>query len=57
MLGPQGTGVNVMVAEGTFEANVEDNVVGDVGMLGGSKSQRGFFERAVKGGEEVGRFA
>jgi hypothetical protein len=46
-----------MVAEGTFEANVEDSVVGDVGVLGSSEGQRGFFERAVKGWEKVGRFA
>jgi len=46
-----------MVAEGAFEANVEDDVVGDVGVLGSSEGQRGFFERPVEGWEKVGRFA
>jgi hypothetical protein len=51
----EGAGVDVVVAKGALEADVEDAVVRDVCVLWGSEGQRGFLEGAVKGGQELGR--
>lgn len=51
----EGAGVDVVVAKGAFEADVEDAVLGDVCVLRGAEGQRGFLEGAVKGGQELGR--
>ena len=45
-----------MVAKRAFKADVEDDVVSDVGVLRSAEGQCRFFERSVKGWEEVGGF-
>lgn len=54
MLGSKGTWVDVMVAEGTFEADIEDCVVVDVGVLNCSESHCCFFQGAIEGRKKVG---
>ena len=49
----QGAGVDVVVAEGAFEADVEDGVFVDVGVLMCSEGHGRFLERTIKGREEV----
>ena len=56
MLSAKGTGVDVMVTKGSFEADVEDCVVGDVCVLWCSKGQGGFFEGAIEGRKEISGF-
>ena len=53
MLGTESAGVYVVVAKGTFEADVEDCVVCDVGVLRRSEGHGCFFQCAIKGGKEV----
>jgi hypothetical protein len=56
VLSAKGTGIDVMVTKGSFEADVEDCVVGDVGVLRCSKCHCCFFEGAVEGREEISGF-
>ena len=56
MLGSKGTWVDVMVTEGTFEADVEDCVVVDVSVLNTSESHCSFFQGAIEWRKEVSWF-
>jgi len=49
----EGAGVDVVVAERALEADVEDSVFVDVGVLMCSEGHGGFLERAIEGREEV----
>jgi len=53
VLRAEGAGVYVVVAEGTFEADVEDCVVCDIGVLRRSEGHGRFFQCAIEGREEV----
>ena len=56
MLCSKGTRVDVMVTEGAFEADVEDCVVIDVGVLVTAKSHCSFFQGAIEWKKEFGWF-
>ena len=53
MVGSKGTGVDVMVTEGAFEADIEDCVVVDVGMLNAAKGHCSFFQSPIERRKEL----
>ena len=56
MLCSKGTGVDVMVTEGAFEADVEDCVVVDVGMLDTAERHCSLFQSAIEWRKEFSWF-
>ena len=56
MLSTEGTGIDVMVSEGSLEADVEDDIIIDVRVLRRAKGEGSFLESAVEGWKELGRF-
>lgn len=56
MLSTESSWIDVMVSEGTFEADVEDEVIVDVCVLRGPKGERSFLQSAVERRQEFGRF-
>lgn len=56
MLSTESTGVDVMVSKGTFEADIEDDIIVDVCMLGRPKGERSFLQSAVERWQEFSRF-
>jgi len=48
MLSAKGSGIDVMVAEGSFEANIKDEVIINVCVLRRPKGEGSFFEGAVE---------
>ena len=56
MLSTESTGIDVMVSEGSLEADVKDDVISDVRVLRRPKGEGSFFESAVERRQEFSRF-